>query len=366
MRTNVRFFKYMTNPQFYSLKVSSIKPLTQEAVQVTFDIPEALEQVFDFIPGQYLTLMHDINGEQLRRSYSISSAPSEKLLSVGVKQVPKGKFSTFVNRDLKVGDTLDVMPPKGNFIIKNPNISHVVCYAAGSGITPIISQIKHLLFTSNVQITLIYSNKNFGSTMYREELESLKNKYIGRLAIHHVFTKEKLGIPILYGRIDSQKCKDMSRLLYDTESIDYFLLCGPNEMIFDIKSTLENLNVPSEKILFELFNTDSIKKVFSEDENVKFKASMSEVVIQMDGDLFEFDCAYLGESLLDEAINVGADLPYSCKGGVCSTCKAKVLEGDVVMAINYSLEPEEIESGYVLMCQAHPRSEKVFIDFDQK
>ncbi len=336
---------------------------------ITFDIPADLSEVFRFNAGQYLTLRQLVNDEDLRRSYSVCTAPSEDSLTVAIKKIAGGKFSSFANDLLRKGDSLKVMPPTGNFTFDPSEGADYVFFAAGSGITPIISHIKNILFsTSTATATLFLGNKNFESIIFRDELDALKNKYLERLAVHHIFTKEKIGIDLMYGRIDKAKCIGLSKTLFDALSSDAIMLCGPNQMIFDVKEALEEIGVPKEKIHFELFNTDGLKKsdspmlVLSDSEKTK----ESDICIQMDGDIFEFSLEYSGQNLLDAAIANGADLPYSCKGGVCSTCKAKITEGEVVMELNYALEAEEVNAGYVLLCQAHPRSPKIYIDFDQK
>lgn len=358
----------MSVHKFYSLKVNEITKITKDSVKLTFDIPIELKETFQFKSGQYLTLRQEINSEAIRRSYSICTAPEEDKCSVSIKKIENGKFSTFANEVLRVGDYLDVMPPLGNFTLDSTPKNHFLFFAAGSGITPILSHIKHILFTTaKTKITLIFGNKNFGSIMFREELEALKNKYIDRLSIHHIFTKEKVGVDLLYGRIDSDKCKKLAKHIFNIDDINDIYLCGPADMIFDVKDTLIEIGVPANKIHFELFNTEGLKraKVVSQLQESD-KEKVSEVSIQMDGDLFEFSLEYGGQNLLDAALAAGVDLPYACKGGVCCTCKAKITEGKVVMDLNYALEPEEVENGYVLLCQSHPRTSSIYVDFDQK
>ncbi len=358
----------MSHKNFYNLTVKQIIKKTRDCITVAFHIPEDLKSLFQFKAGQYLTLKHTIHQEELRRSYSICSMPVEKDLVVAIKKLQGGKFSTFAHESLKPGDTLEVMPPAGNFLI-HPNVRNVVFFAAGSGITPIISQIYFLLNQrSNTSLTLIYGNKNFASIIFREELEGLKNKFLNRLSIHHVFSKEKTGVPLFFGRIDKEKCMSMSKSLFDINDTDAFMICGPNDMIFSVKDSLKEIGVPDHKIHFELFNTSGLKYISTETKPLDDceKSRESEVTVQMDGDVFEFSLSYSGENLLDAAIAHGADLPYSCKGGVCSTCKAKITEGKVEMDLNYALEQYEIDAGYVLLCQSHPRTPRVFIDLDQK
>ncbi|MFZ1454892.1 MAG: 2Fe-2S iron-sulfur cluster-binding protein [Saprospiraceae bacterium] len=358
----------MSRHKFYSLVVKNITQNTKDCITVTFDIPNELNDIFWFIAGQYLTLRRSIGGEELRRSYSISSVPGQADITIAIKKLPGGKFSTYAHEVLKKGDKIDVMSPSGNFTI-DPNVKNVVFFAAGSGITPIISQISDLLnHTQDTSLTLTYSNKNFESIIFREELEGLKNKYLNRLAIHHVFSKEKTGLPLFFGRIDIDKCALLSKSLFDISNTDGFMICGPNDMIFNVRDALLDQGVAESKIHYELFNSAGLKNVSAEKEPLQDseKSKESNITVQMDGDVFEFSISYSGQNLLDAAIAHGADLPYSCKGGVCSTCKAKITEGKVEMDLNYALEPYEIDAGYVLLCQSHPRSPKVYIDLDQK
>lgn len=358
----------MSKNIFYSLKIKELQQLTKDSIEVTFDIPQDIQQEFAYTAGQYLNVRKDIDGMDIRRSYSLCTAPHEKKWSIAIKRVKDGIFSTFANEKLQVGDTLEVMPPAGNFTINQQNRKYLF-FAAGSGITPIMAQIKDILYnTPKSEITLIFGNKNFSSIMFRDEIEALKNKFMQRFAVHHIFTKEKIGIDLLYGRINQAKCKQLSHHLFEMSVIDQVMICGPNEMVFDIKNALLDLGYSDKNIHFELFNTDGLKKQSTADDLLPMvdQHKVSDIAIQMDGDLFEFTLEYGGQSLLDAAIANGADLPYSCKGGVCSTCKAKITAGQVSMDINYSLEPYEVEAGYVLLCQSHPRSSEVYIDFDQK
>lgn len=360
----------MHDKYFNQLSVVKIENKTKDCVAVTFDIPKELEHKFKFKAGQYLTLKIEINGEELRRSYSICSATDESKITIAIKKLDGGKFSTWANTKLKIGDTLDIMAPTGNFIIPDHNKNKFVFFAAGSGITPVMSQIKFILSRNpEAGVTLFFGNKNFESIIFREELEGLKNKYIHQLAVHHIFTKEKTGIPLLYGRIDKEKCLQLSKTLFDANHVDDVFICGPNEMIFSVKEALSELGVHDERLHFELFNTEGLQKSkekFSSDLTNTEQTQLSDISIQMDGDIFEFELEYNGQNLLDAALANGADLPYACKGGVCSTCKAKITKGDVVMDINYALEPYEVEAGFVLLCQSHPRSPHIYIDFDQK
>lgn len=361
-------FVWMGQNKFYSLEISKIQRKTKDCITITFLIPSELSDVFRFKAGQYLTLRKQIENVDVRRSYSICSIPDSGEITIGIKKVEGGLFSSYAHTQLKKGDKIDVMPPAGNFTV-NPKHKNLLFFASGSGITPVFSQISDILrHTHDATVTLVYGNKNFESIIFREEIEALKNKFFNRIAVHHIFSKEKTGIPLYYGRIDADKCKAMSKVLFNIEDTDGFMICGPNDMIFNVKDALIELGVPEEKIHFELFSTKGLKSSFAErkPQNETDESHKSEISVQMDGDIFEFTVAYSGDNLLDAAIAHGADLPYSCKGGVCSTCKAKITEGKVEMDLNYALEPYELDAGYVLLCQSHPRSAKVFIDFDQK
>lgn len=357
----------MSKLNFIKLQISNIRKLTSDAVEVTFAVPDDLKFFFKYEAGQYLTLRSQINNEDVRRSYSICSAPYEEQLSVAIKQIPNGKFSTYANEKLKIGDYLEVMPPMGQFVLNSETQKNYVFFAAGSGITPILSQIKHLLKHGLAnKIVLIFGNKNFGTILFRDEIENLKDKYLQNFSVHHIFSREKIGTQLYHGRIDKSKCENILDVLLDPTDIDEYYICGPNDMIFNIKETLEAHEVDIRRIKFELFNTEGLKKAtISKEEKEEYKDKASEILIQMDGDIFEFSLEYSGQNLLDAAIENGADLPFSCKGGVCCTCKAKVIEGEIEMDVNYALEKDEVESGYVLLCQSHPRTERVYIDFDQ-
>lgn len=357
-------------PKFHALKVKEVRPETEECVSVAFELPEGLREDFQFLPGQYLTLKADIKGEDVRRSYSICTSPLENELRVAVKKVPNGRFSTFANETLKAGDQLEVMTPMGRFhTTLNPeNEKEYVAFAAGSGITPIMSIMKSVLTKEpKSKFTLFYGNRAVDSIIFREEIEGLKNEYMGRLRLFHVLSREKLGSPLLSGRITEEKCEQFYDKLIEPTEVDDFFLCGPKPMIEAIQATLTKRGVDRKKIHFELFTTavngktSSIPKQEQEEELPDIEAMIE---ITLDGNRFEFPLSSRAENILDGALKAGADLPYACKGGVCSTCRAKLTEGEVKMDVNYALEPEEVEAGYILTCQAHPKSDKVSVDFD--
>jgi len=354
--------------KFHKLSVESVQKETESSVVVSFDIPSELHNEFVFVPGQYLTLETSIGGEDVRRSYSLCSAPYERKWQVAIKQVEDGKFSTYANSQLQAGDTLQVLEPDGNFKLATDKVNkkEYVAFAAGSGITPILSMIKAVLHEEpNSKFTLFFGNRNFDSIIFREELEALKNQYLNRLAVHHILSKEKLGSPLFFGRIDAKKCDRFSTVFFDPKEVDSFYLCGPSKMIFEIRDELTSKGVEASKIHFELFNTDDLKIEKKEEVSTYDPKTESKVTIILDDDSFDMPLAYGGASVLDAALAAGADLPYACKGGVCSTCKAKVTEGEVVMDMNYALEPDELERGFVLTCQSHPRTSKLTVNFDE-
>lgn len=356
--------------KFHTLSVKDIRRETEDCVSIAFEVPTHLQQDFQFIQGQYLTLLAKIDGADIRRSYSICSSPLDNELRVAVKQVYKGIFSTYANQQLKVGDKLEVMPPEGRFFtpINPENKKNYVGFAAGSGITPILSILKTVLQSEpNSTFTLFYGNKNRGSIIFKESLEALKNKYMGRLSLYQVLSQEQDNAPIFNGRLSAEKCAVFSPKLIDLSKVDECFLCGPEEMIFDIQGFLEKNGLDKKHIHFELFTSNAQKAQAEYAQTHKAdEDKQSKVSIIVDGTTFDLNMPYLGKSVLDAALNVGADLPFACKGGVCCTCRAKVIEGEVEMAVNYSLEPAEVAAGFVLTCQAYPKSERLVIDFDVK
>lgn len=354
----------MTN-RFHPLKVSSIERSTSDCVLLTFNVPEALQTDFRFQQGQYLTLKTNIKGEEVRRSYSICSSPFDSQWRVAIKQVEEGKFSTFANQELKVGDTLEVMPPSGRFFIPtNPTATQqYVAFAAGSGITPILSIIKtHLQAEPNSRFKLFYVNRRTSSIILKEELEGLKNQFMDRFEIFHFLTQEQRSMPLFDGRIDAEKLAILSRTLFNPKAIDHYFLCGPEAMILTIRDFLTAADVEKSKIHFELFHSGVATK--KKRRTIAPNAGQSTIKIQEGGKQFSFNIPKGSDNILDAALQHQADLPYACKGGVCCTCKAKLVKGDVEVLVNYGLEPEEIEQGYILTCQAIPQSEEIFVDFD--
>lgn len=354
---------------FHPLKIKNIVRETPDSVIISFDVPEALQQVFKFTQGQNLTLKSTINSGEFRRSYSICSAPHENSLSVAIRKNEYGKFSTYANEYLKKGDVIDVLPPTGRFFtpLEKSNKKSYLAIAAGSGITPIISIIKATLLTEPAsEFTLVYGNRTRNSIMFFEELEGLKNKYISRFNIVHILSREQTEAQINYGRIDQHKLSALTKLLR-LKRFDEVFICGPEAMLFTVKEYLELQGFPKKNIHFELFTAPGKKATeISQIVDKRNQESKSNITIKLDGHYFKFPLENSNDSILDAALKQGADLPFACKGGVCSTCRAKLIEGQVYMDNNYALEPEEIEQGFILTCQSHPTTESVIIDFDNR
>jgi len=354
--------------RFEKLYVTNIKKLTEDCVAISLEIPTALKQAFSYIQGQYITVKKTIENQEVRRSYSICSSPLENSFTIAVKKIEGGIFSTYANTHLKVGDCLEVMAPKGKFftLLNSNNKKRYVAIAAGSGITPIISIIKTTLLTEpNSHFILVFGNKNSRSIIFREELENLKNKFTNRLSIIHILSRENTDSPIHFGRINEDKCSLLFGKLVPLHADEYFI-CGPQEMIFSVKSFLEQNQVDANKIHYELFAAVKGKQIDNATNTIVNDQRTSKIHITIDGRTISFQLQYNHLSILDAALQNGADLPFACKGGVCCTCKAKLVNGNVTMHNNYALEQEEIQQGYILTCQATPTTETVTINFDEK
>lgn len=353
-------------PKFHALQIADVRKETEDTVSIAFDIPSSLKDDYSFLAGQYLTLKTLINGEDTRRSYSLCSAPYENEWRVAVKQVENGVFSTFANSSLKKGDTLEVMTPTGGFCLHtevNAEKNYVL-FAAGSGVTPILSIAKTVLQEEpNSNVTLFYGNKNFRSIIFREEIEALKNTHMNRLRVIHVLSRESLGNQIQKGRINKEKCDNLYKAFLSNETIDAVYVCGPEEMIHGVKDSMLENGVDLKNIHFELFTTPGVKKTENKADNNEPNIA-SNVSIILDGDIIDLALNSSGETILDAALKAGADLPFACKGGVCCTCKAKIIEGSARMDVNYALEQDEVDAGYILTCQSHPTSEKLVVSFD--
>ena len=353
---------------FQEVKIKDIYKETSDTVVVTFDIPEHLHKYFKFYQGQHLTLRKFINGEDIRRTYSICSSPSENLWKVAIKQIPGGIFSTFANTELKAGDSIEIMEPSGNFYVEidSSTPKNYIAFAAGSGITPILSIIKtHLEREPEATFKLFYLNRTTKSIIFKEEIEQLKNTFFERFHIFHFLTKEQRDIAFLNGRFDKQKLRILTETFIDIPDTAHCFICGPQEMIFLIRDELQAAGLASDKIHYELFfSGDTEASKLHVAEILEQKVEGTDVTIVDGGKEFHFIMDDDFDTILDGALAAGVDLPYACKGGVCSTCKCKILEGNVEMKLNYALEDEELAQNFVLSCQAVPTTEKVKVDFD--
>jgi len=362
----------MSAPKFYPLKVKEVRPETNDCVSVALEVPDDLKQTFRFAPGQYLTFKKHLKDAEIRRSYSICCSPNDNELRVAIKKVEQGKFSGFANAELKPGEVLDVMPPLGKFTPRSSDKTkkQYLAFAAGSGITPVMSIMKSLLENeADSEFTLVYGNRNRNTIIFREAIEGLKNRYMQRMRVYHILSREMMDVPLFNGRIDANKVIDLSKSLIDVNKVDEVFICGPEEMLLAVRQQLLDLGMPSEKIHIELFSSPDQPKAKHEQwvkQHNRHGDAVSKVSVRLDGVTFDMELGYNEDSILDAALKHGADLPYACKGGVCSTCRAKVVEGEVEMEVNYALEKDEIKNGFVLTCQSHPKTERVVIDFDAR
>lgn len=356
--------------QFQSLKVASVARNTREAVVVTFEVPEPLAAQYAFRPGQYLTLRAQIEGQELRRSYSICAAPTDRQLRVAIKRLNDGAFSSWANEELKVGDYIDVMPPDGHFTMAfDPQQArHYAAFAVGSGITPILSIVKTALATEpQSTFTLFYGNRASSAVLFREEIEDLKNLYMTRLSIVYVMSREHQDIDLLNGRLDGEKVEQLLDRWLDPAMIDYAFVCGPQDMTESVIATLHEKGLHKDRIKFELFGAPKGPRALRTGQDArKAPGEHCELTIVLDGVTRSLTIEKNKDSLLDSALSQGVELPYSCKGGVCSTCRCKVIEGEVDMDANFALEDYEVARGFVLSCQSFPVTDRVLIDFDQE
>tara|TARA_R110001592_G_scaffold9719_3_gene51420 strand:+ start:2690 stop:3784 length:1095 start_codon:yes stop_codon:yes gene_type:complete len=363
----------MSNNTFYPLSVSQIRPETDSAVCITFDVPEELKEEFRFVQGQHLTLKTTIDGEEIRRSYSICSGVDDGKLQVGIKRIEDGIFSNFANNELKVKDTIEVMPPRGEFYtsLDAANSKNYMCICAGSGITPILSIVKSILSREPLsRVTILLGNRNSSTVMFKEELGFLKNRYMTRLNWLNILSREQQDAEVLFGRLDNKKGGELNKTkLIDIANTDEFFLCGPESMISEVSRGLRDFGIAQSKIHYELFFSspeDAQAAIEKHQERSKRLAGrVSEMSVKVGGRSIHFDLSADGENILDGAMRNGADLPFSCKAGVCATCKARLVKGEVEMDLNHSLTEQEVKDGFILTCQSHPVSDHVVVDFDQ-
>lgn len=364
-------------PRFHELTVARIDPEAAGAVAVSLAIPDALRPSFAFEPGQFLTLRADIDGQDVRRSYSISSSRHHLTqsgeLTLGIRPVEGGVFSNWAATQLKAGDTLRVMPPDGRFTIQKPRALHRVGFAAGSGITPILSIMTSTLEESpDAKFTLIYGNRRMASVMFNEQLQDLKDKYPNRLTLIHVLSRQALEVPLLEGRIDGAKVRQIIDALLPVGSMDEVFICGPEAMIESTEQALKDAGVRPDRIHTERFTSPTLEALPASERRA---AVLGHPAVRASGDV-KLTVVVDGkphqlwmnrdEHVLDVALNAGLDLPWSCKGGVCCTCRAKVMEGAVSMDKNFTLEPWETDKGFVLSCQARPTTDSLVISYDER
>ena len=344
--------------KFHKLLIKRIERETTEAVSILFDIPKPLKENFSFKAGQYVTLKKEIDSEVIRRAYSICSSPRSGDLKVAIKAVEKGKFSIFAITQLKQGDVLEVSEPEGKFILAPESGKAYIGFAAGSGITPVLSMIKATLEDSEATFTLVYGNRNIDSTIFFDELSDLKNKYKERFHIHYVFSRER-NEKAQFGRIDEKQVNYFTKEVFSGTNFDQVFLCGPEEMINAVSETLQENGVNKSIIKYELFTVSS-----SEKENThQIKEGQTEITVLLDDDEATFTMNQ-SDTILAAGLRNKLDIPYSCQGGVCSSCIAKVTQGKAVMTKNAVLTDDELEEGIVLTCVAHPTTSEISVDYD--
>ena len=355
---------------FHSLRVKSITPDTDEAVIVSFDVPAALQNDFQFTQGQHLTLRTQINGKEERRSYSICSGVDDGELRIGVRHVSGGVMSSWINQSLKTGDSIDVLPPEGRFFVPvdASQARHYLGIAGGSGITPILAIMKTVLAREPLsRFTLIYGNRRQSSTMFKEELEDLKNRYLTRLTLHTVFSQEHMDSPLNSGRLTQAKLGEFLSVLIQPQQLDHVFVCGPHGFNDEADAALLAAGVPAEHIHIERFGVPVDATGVKAKPTVQAgDAPQAMIQIIRDGLSREIEFRTEHGNVLDAAAAAGLEVPYSCKSGVCCTCRAKLMEGKVRMDRNFALEKHEVEAGFVLTCQAHPLTERVVISFDER
>ncbi len=353
-------------PKFHPLKVAEVRRETADSVSLRFDVPAELADEYRFVQGQHLNIKASVDGDEVRRSYSICAGVNDGELRVAIKKVAGGRFSTWANGGIKVGDVLEVMTPEGRFHtpLDPAQAKHYVAFAAGSGITPILSLIKTTLAAEpHSRFTLVYGNRRQASVMFAEALEDIKNRYLARFTLYNLFSREEQEVPLFNGRLDAAKVAAFVDTLLPVADIDEVFICGPGAMIDEVESALLAAGMSADHIHLERFGVPDSAPAHHVEAG---DAPQATIVVVADGLRREMEFHASDPSILDVALRAGMDLPYSCKGGVCCTCRAKVVEGKVRMDKNYTLEQPDVDAGYVLTCQAHPLTERVVISFDER
>ncbi|MGH1361524.1 MAG: 1,2-phenylacetyl-CoA epoxidase subunit PaaE [Burkholderiaceae bacterium] len=363
----------MATPQFHSLDILSVNPETKDAITVTFAVPDSLKDQYRFVQGQFLTLKAMVGDEELRRSYSICAAvpdyQNKGLLRVGIKRVAGGRFSNWANDTLAAGQSLEVMTPDGRFFtpLSPANPRHYTGFAGGSGITPMLSLIATTLEVEpQSRFTLIYGNRDLQSIMFIEALEGLKNRFMDRFRLIHILAEEPQDVPLFNGLLNQEKCAALLSNLVPAASIDHAFICGPGPMMDAAEAALLAAGVAPQAISIERFGTPNPSGAPPAATTISADAPASEVTIISDGKSRVIRVPFEGTSILDAGLLKGANLPYACKGGVCCTCRAKIVEGEVTMARNFTLEQWEIDKGFVLTCQSSPVTDKVVVNYDER
>lgn len=358
-------------PRFHELTVKDVRRETSDAVSVGFAVPADLEEDFRYAPGQYVTLKAEIGGEDVRRSYSICSGLDDGELRVAIKRVDGGLFSSFANSALAPGDRLDVMTPSGRFVLPPAEGGRVyAAFAAGSGITPILAHVKTILRREPESVVhLFYGNQSSQTILFRDQLEDLKDRFVSRLSVYHVLSRETQDVSLLNGRIDREKVATFMQHVVPVATVDRFLICGPGDMIDGTRETLLSMGAPEAAIHTELFRrvtpreTGEGARVSPVAHSDGVPAPGRPVRITLDGVTQGIELR-ADETIIDGCIRAGIDAPYSCRGGMCCTCRTKLVSGEVEMKLNYSLESWELEAGFVLACQSIPLTDDVHVDFD--
>ena len=354
--------------KFHKLSVATIEPETRDAVAITFAVPEALAEPFRFAAGQHLTLRADIEGQDVRRSYSICSGVEDGKLRIAVKRNPGGVFSAWANEMLKAGDALDVLPPLGHFNVPLAagNRKHYAAFAAGSGITPLLSIVKTTLAAEpQSRFTLFYGNRASGTVMFKEELAALKDTYLTRFNLVHVLSREAQDIELLHGRIDRAKADALLTHWLDLDHVDAVFVCGPDGMMQAVAEALKARDYPDARVKIERFATSIPRHEHRPAKIAEPGHTECEVTVVLEGVTRTFALEKGKENILDAGLKTGIELPYSCKSGVCSTCRAKLTAGEVDMDVNFALEDYEVARGFVLTCQSYPVTDRVAVDYDQ-
>lgn len=353
--------------KYHPLTVAALRAETKDSVRIALALPDSLRDEFGFLPGQHVPIQATVDGKNLRRTYSLCSAPDGDLLEIGVRVQDGGQFSNYAAESLKVGDTLEVMPPVGRFHIEQDAAAPRRCLAiaAGSGITPILSIVRATLERdSESSVVLFYGNRRQQSTMFIDDLNALKNRFPTRLTLQFLFSREEQEFPLMGGRLDAEKLRELYALHCEEQPPDVAYVCGPDSLIPDVTAELESLGMPAEQIFAERFGATRTPAPREPEQSGAAEPAVDVTVI-MDGHERTFSVSAAATSLVDAAAENGVELPYSCKGGVCATCRAHLRDGEVEMRVNYGLEPWELEKGYVLACQARPKSKRITLDYDR-